>query len=97
VIGSLADQENGRHEDIRSLGDQFRLFHASKEVGANRRVQAMLLERGYGNEHHIRSSEQISDLRPSHMRQIVLDLLLSPQRIGLGPSSAGQEDRQQRE
>jgi len=97
VIRCLPDQENRRDQDIGPLGDQLRLLDTAEEVSPNRRMQPVLLKRRYRDEHHVGSREQVPDLWPRHVGQIVFDLLLVPQRIGLSPDCAWQENRCQRD
>ena len=83
VIRRLTDHQDRRNEDVGPLRNEFRAFDARVEIRSHRRLRSVLLDRGHGDQHHVRSREQIADLLPRHVRQEVLDLLLVPQRIGL--------------
>ena len=51
------------------------------------------LKRGDGDKHHVGAREQVLNLGPSHVGEIVLDLLLVPQRIGLSVNDGGRDQR----
>ena len=82
VIRRVAGKENRRHQHVGLLGDELGALESAQEVGADRPLQAMLLERPHGQDHHVGARQQVAHLGRGHVRQVVLDLLLMPQRIG---------------
>ena len=101
MIGRLANQEDGRDENVCTLSNQFRLFDTSVVVSSDRSLQTVLLERRNRNQDHVGARQQIAHFRPGHVRQEVLYFLLGPQRIRLradrGRHAHGQdEDRRDR-
>ena len=98
VVGRLSRQQDRRDEDVGLLGNQLGALDAIEIVGADRQVQTVLLQRGHRDDHHVGSRQEIPDLRRRHVREVVPDLGLVPERALLGRSQAlqQQQDKEQR-
>jgi hypothetical protein len=83
MVRRLADKQNWRDEDVRTLRDEFRLFDTGVVVGSDGSLETVLLRSWNWNQHHIGSTQEISHFRPCHVRQEVLHLLFRPERAGL--------------
>jgi hypothetical protein len=96
VVGRASRKQDGRNEDIGFLRYELRLSNHVVEIGAYGPVQAVLLQRWHRDDDHVRPREQVLYLRPRHVWEVVLDLLLMPEGVGLrgGGASVSEQDRE---
>ena len=97
VIRGLSRQEDRSHEDVGPLRHELRLLDPVQVVRADRQVVAVLFQRGDRNQGHVAAREKVPHLRHGHVGQVVLHLLLRPQRVRLrvrlrdGPRGEGEQ------
>ena len=86
MVGGLAQEEDGGHQHVGLGRDELGPFDAADDVRARGKVESVLLHGSHGDDDHVGSGKKILDLGHGHMRQVVLHLLLAPDRAGLGCS-----------
>ena len=97
VIGRLANHQDGRDKNVTFLRDQFAALDTLNEISANGQVIAVLFQRADGNDDEVRAGLQRSDFRRRHMRQVILNFLLRPERIGLSYRLTKKKNRKDQE
>ena len=88
TVGVMSDPD--LDEDIRSLRDELGTLNAIQVVRPDGQMQSMLFQRCNGDDHHVGTREQVTNFRRSHMRQIVLNLRLVPDRVFLRSNFSAQ-------
>ena len=84
VVRGVAREQDGRNEHVGLLRDELRAFEPVEKVGANRPLVPVLFQRGHRQDHHVGARQELAHLGPCHVRQVVPDLLLMPQRTSGG-------------
>src|SRR5690349_2687520 len=83
VIWRNAGQQYWSYQHVGFLRDQFGTLYPSQIIGSDRKLWPVLFNRRDRNHDHVAPAQQVLNLRPRHVREIVLDLLLVPERIRL--------------